>query len=537
MNNDKIVTISVIDSPPIKSAASSCDSHVIEKYLTDEAVSIQGRAERVFFPRNEPETASVIEWANDTGTLLTVRGGGTGITGSCVPQGGAVMCLDRFIRVREESLPENKLVVREASSGEISFYINEETNTVTVAPGILISDLNTAMAEYHLYYPPNPTEYSACIGGNIATNASGGRSFRNGAIRPWVTGLRVILPEGYLLILKRGEYFADEKGFFHIRYPDGKVIDLPIPGYEMPHVKNASGYHSAPGMDLIDLFIGAEGTLGVVTEAEIRMIKWEGDIFGCIVFFSSEEAAVDFVREAVRRSRDMEDILDALTLDYFDENSLNFVRNSHPEISGEAKAAVFFEQFLPEDPDDVMMAWAELMEEKGSLEDWSAFTDRDREKLRLFRHSLPESVNELVRRRGVGKMGMDLAVPDNRLEDIMEIYRKAAEDNGLEYVLFGHIGDNNLHMNFLPRDGEELEKVKGIYFETARKGIAMGGTISAEHGVGKKSLMEEGRNLPYIHLMYSDEDLKNAARMKKTLDPNLILNIGNILSGEFLHSI
>jgi len=523
-----------IDSPPIETVKASDSPDVIEKYLTDEAGAIRGKAEKVFFPVNESEVSAILKWATRTGTPVSVSGGGTGITGSRVPLEGVVLSTEKMVFPGEIDELKDKLVSFRSLTGEIKLYVDEENCLVVTPPGIILSDLYSVISGKNLHYPPNPTELSAAIGGNIATNASGGRSFRNDAIRKWIRGLRVILPTGELIKIKRGEVFADENGEFHIEYPDGKVLDLPIPGYKMPYVKNASGYYSCPGMDLIDLFIGPEGTLGIITQVEMELIKWDGEVFGCIVFFESGKGSVEFVKEARTLSRDENETLDALTLDYFDGNSLEFMREANPDIPADAKAAVYIEQFLPEDPDEVLMAWMELMEKHECVEDWTAMTDRDRERLRKFRHSLPEAVNELVRGRGVRKMGMDLAVPDERLEEIIEIYQNAARENGFDYVLFGHIGNNNLHMNFLPRDAGELERIKKAYMETARKGIAMGGTISAEHGVGKKTLKVDGETQPYLYLMYGKEGLESIAGIKLLLDPAAILNRGNIISAQYL---
>lgn len=523
-----------INTPSIENVVSSDNPDVIENYLSDEAAGLRGCAEKVFFPVNESEVTAVVKWANETMTPLSISGGGTGLTGSRVPVSGAVISTERLINVRSEIYPGFEQVLYKSLSGEISLYIDELNGRVILPPGISLGDFYTVIGSRHLNYPPNPTELSAWIGGNVATNASGGRSFRHGSVRKWVRRLRVVLPTGEFLEIKRGEHFADESGNFAIRYPDGRVVSFAIPNYKMPSVKNASGLYAKPGMDLIDLFIGSEGILGVFTEIELQLVRWEGEIFGCIAFFASEKDSVEFVKEARILSRDDSSGLDALTIDYFGGKSLDFMRPVNPGIPFEAEAAVFIEQFIPEDPEEIMTLWAELMEKHGCIKDWSATDAHDRGRLRDFRHSLPEAVNELVRSRGVGKMGLDIAVPDDKLEEIMEVYRTAAGDAAVDYLYFGHIGDNNLHMNFLPKNREEAEKIKPVYLATARKGIEMGGTISAEHGVGKKKYIEKGEAYPYLYLMYGEDGLKSTAQVKKALDPRCILNRGNIIPEEYL---
>ena len=530
MKNNVInrITVAAIDTSSIKEVNFSDSLEIILNYLADESCSLKGQAERVYFPLNEAEVSFVLKKANELGTPVTVSGGGTGITGSRVPLEGVVLSTEKLIQ-SPEKIPAGCIKsVGESGAGTVSLILNPETHSIIVPPAILLDDLYKMLEEYNLFYPPNPTELSATVGGNIATNASGGRSFKFGAIRNWIRSLRVILPTGELLEIHRGEVFAVDNEFI-VEYPDGKAVMVPVPSYKMPQVKNASGYYADSGMDFIDLFIGAEGTLGLVTLAEIEVISWEDEIFSCILFFENEKNAVNFICEARELSRCMEELMDALTLDYFDVNSLEFMRKSHGDIPEKAGAAIFGEQLLPTDPDEVLCVWMDLMEKHQCIEDWTAVTHKDHERLRLFRHSLPESVNELMRNRHLKKMGMDLAVPDHRLEDIMAEYHRAGRENDLDYVLFGHIGNNNLHMNFLPKSEAEMEKIRTVYLDLARKGIAMGGTISAEHGVGKKRITIDGEEFPYLYLMYGKEGLKSSALVKRSLDPSGILNVGNIM--------
>lgn len=523
-----------LKTPSIQDVKSSDSPDVIENYLTDEAGAIKGKAEKVFFPVNEAELSAVVKWANENNTKITASGGGTGITGSRAPLGGAVIATDRMVNVRDIPKMEARKIVHQGQTGEVSFYLDTDKNTVIVPAGLTLTDLMSVIRQHSLFYPPNPTEWSSTIGGNVSTNASGGRSFKFGAIRNWVKKARVILPTGELLEIHRGQVQADDRGGFEISYPGSKISRVKIPAYKMPEVKNASGIYSEKNMDLLDLFIGCEGLLGIFTEIELELVKAWGEVFGCIVFFPSEELAVEFVKEARKESRNKEHIIDTMTLDYFDGFSLEFMRKSHSDIPTEAKAAVFVEQMVPEDAEEEMMAWMELFEKYQVVEDWSALTDKDRERLRLFRHSLPENVNETVRQRGVKKMGMDLAAPDDRLDDLFKVYREEAGGSGLDYVIFGHIGDNNVHLNFLPNDKSEMDKVRETYLKIARKAIAMGGTISAEHGVGKKQFPVNGEMTPYLGLMYSPEDLRSIAEVKKSLDPRALLNRGNMIPESYL---
>lgn len=529
MLKTRTITAAEVAALPIEDVKSSRSGDVIQKYLTDESGSLMGSADCIFFPLNEEETSSVMAWANREKIPVTLSGGGTGITGSRVPQGGVVIATDLMTKVREIPSWAGRKVEYNGIAGEISLYLDPASTTAVLPAGITLADMMAVISKEGLYYPPYPTEWSSLIGGNVATNASGGRSFRHGAIRKWIKRLRVVLPTGHLLEVERGRHFADESGHFSIQYPGGHIQEVPIPSYKMPSVKNASGLYTRPGMDLIDLFIGSEGILGAFTEVEMEMARAGDEIFGCILFFPSQQNALGFVKAAREKSRNPQEIIEADTIDYFDGNALKFIKKTSPDVPDNAGAAVFIEQIITGDGEEQLAAWMEMFEEFGVIEDWSALTDKDRERLRLFRHSLPENVNETMRQRGMKKMGMDLAVPDDRLDDIMKIYAGEGGQTGVEYVLFGHIGDNNLHMNFLPKDESQMETVRAAYLSIAAKAIAMGGTISAEHGVGKKQFPVNGKMTPYLGLMYNEKELQSIATVKKTLDPYMLLNRNNML--------
>jgi len=160
---------------------------------------------------------------------------------------------------------------------------------------------------------------------------------------------------------------------------------------------------------------------------------------------------------------------------------------------------------------------------------WLAGDARELEKLKAFRHAVPEAVNLLIdeRRRkepSLTKLGTDLAVPDASLEDVLRLYRATLADTSLEYVMFGHIGDNHVHVNIIPNSAAEYELGRELYGEWARAVMRMGGTVSAEHGIGKlkKSLLRQ---------MYGEEGIREMMRVKQAFDPADLLNRGNLFGG------
>jgi FAD/FMN-containing dehydrogenase len=419
---------------------------------------------------------AVLREASAAAVAVTIAGAGTGVTGARVPMGGWVLSLEKLSRL------------------EVG------TGYAIAGAGVLLRDLHAAAQASGQFYPPDPTETSASIGGTIATNASGSRSFRYGATRRWVEALRVVLTDGTVREFSRGD-----------------AIDFDPGAIPLPQVtKNTAGYLLHPGMDWIDLFAGSEGTLGVVTEARLRLLPVPATILAGVIFFPSDEAALDAVDgwrlNAAPRM-----------LEYFDAGSLILLRESFSEIPVAAHAAILFEQELASDDDLAGRdAWLTRIEASGALDDsWLAESNRDRERFRRFRHALPEMVNDTVRRNGTLKMGTDHAVPIARSREMLAYYRRRLEEEFPErYVIFGHIGDAHLHVNMLPEPADSA-RAADLLLEFARQAVALGGTVSAEHGLGK-------RKAHLLALQYAPEYLEAMRAVKRRLDPQNLLGRGTL---------
>ena len=381
-------------------------------------------------------------------------------------------------------------------------------------------------------YPPDPTERSCFLGGNVATNASGARTFKYGPTRNYVERLKIALGNGEVIDLRRGELYADRNGRIAVPLPSGHSIETQLPTYRMPQVrKHASGYYVAPGMDAIDLFIGSEGTLGVIVEVEVRLLPKPEGLLSGVVFFKSEEELLAFVKEARRTSlanRSLVDKFDARALEYFDIESLRFLRQKYEKIPEKAIGAIFFEQETTPATEDLLMnEWLALLESNRALSDdsWFATNEQDQAKLREFRHALPVLMNEWFARHNQRKVSTDMAVPDEAFAGMLRFYQDSLRDGDLRYTIFGHIGDNHVHVNILPRDDEEAAKAWEIYRKFIHRAVEVGGTISAEHGIGK--LKRE-----YLRELYGEEHLREMAALKRAFDPAGILGRGNIFSSS-----
>ncbi len=492
----------------------------IQDYLSDASHVGGGYASSVMFPETAEEVARALADATRTQTPITISGAGTGTVSGRVPFGGSVLATDRLNAI--------KPIQRENGGGR-----------AIVEAGTRLIDLQRAVEAEGLLYAPDPTERTCLIGGNIATNASGARTFKYGPTRKYVQRLKVALATGEIIDMRRGDLHADETGRIEIPLSSGSKIVAQLPSYQMPRVrKHASGYYVAPGMDLIDLFIGSEGTLGVIVEAELRLLPKPEGILSGVVFFDNEEHLLGFVRDArefslASRQSAQAGKLDARALEYFDKESLTFLRGKYETVPEQAVGAIFFEQETTSANEDSLMdEWLALLESHPALADqsWFATSEQDQAKLREFRHALPVLMNEWFSQHKQKKVSTDMAVPDEQFAGMLRFYQQNLRDGDLRYTIFGHIGDNHVHVNILPRDDGEAEKAWVIYRRFIQRAVEVGGTISAEHGIGK--LKRE-----YLRQLYGDQHVHEMAALKRAFDPAAILGRGNMFDEEYLSVI
>jgi len=327
--------------------------------------------------------------------------------------------------------------------------------------------------------------------------------------------------------LQRNDAVAHDRTF-SLDTSEGRRIEGPLPDYSPPSVKTAAGYCVAPDMDLVDLFIGSEGTLGIFTSIELKLIPAPTVSWAVTAFLPSEAAALDFVcalRGAEQTSR-------PAAIEYFDHGVLALLRRRKeggeltdlPDIPVEYHTGVYVEHHADTEDaaDEAMLVLCEALE--GAT--WTAMEPHEHKRLHDFRHAVPESVNAIIDERrkkhpGLTKLGTDMAVPDEHLADVINLYRQALTQSGLENVLFGHIGNNHIHVNILPRSPAEYDQGKALYLDWARQVVDMGGTVSAEHGIGKLKRA-------FLELMYGPEAINQMRHLKHLFDPTNMLNPGNL---------
>ncbi|MFA5322484.1 MAG: FAD-binding oxidoreductase [Smithella sp.] len=484
-----------------------------QNYLSD-ASNYQGTAEAVYLPESEQELIELVKQFHTEKTRITVSGNGTGLTGARVPESGVVISMERMNKIIE---------------------LNEAEKYLRVQPGMILNNLQDYVEEKKMFYPPDPTERNCFIGATVATNASGARSFMYGPTRDYVIGMRIVLPSGETISIERGKVFASAYTF-SFSTDQGTKYEFSLPRLAMPDTKNASGYYCRANMDLIDLFVGSEGTIGIITEVKLKLLPLIETILSCVVFFKNDKDAFNFIDEARALTRagsaGKAFKLSARGLEFFNKSALNFLRPDYPAIPHNT-CAVWFEQELTTKEKDKQEegteAWLKLMLKHHADADktWLAVNKKEQEKFKDFRHAISWKVNEHVARRGLRKVGTDVAVPVESFHAFYKWMIGLVERNNMEYVVYGHLGNCHPHLNMLPHDQEDFMRSKKIYAEICFEAVRLGGTVSAEHGIGKMKT-------DYLVMMYGEEVVSQMARLKLVFDPNKILNIGNMFDEQYL---
>jgi glycolate oxidase len=425
-------------------------------------------------PTTADEVAALLADSSASGTPVTAAGAQTSTTAASIADRGTLLSLRAMTRILD---------------------LDPAARTVRCEPGVLVGDLKRACAAQGLLLPLDPTSEEECtVGGAIACNASGARSLRYGATRPHVRALRVALA-------------------------DGSIVDLRRTALE----KNTVGYQLAH--DPVDWFVGSEGTLGVVVEAELALLPMPEQVVGLALPFATEPDALRFV-VAARESR----AVSPRCIEFFDVRALAIARSAEgtPGWAAGAEALVYVEESPPRGATPALDDWLALAEQHGAViddvrvyEGEGALRDA-----RRFRHAVPAHMNErgaARRPHGGRKVSTDWAVPYRELGHALGRARALADEAGIDQaVAYGHAGNGHPHQNFIAHDAGELTRIQAVVEATLREVIALGGTVAAEHGIGKI----KQRWLP---LQMSPLQVRVMRAVKRELDPAGILAPGNVL--------
>jgi D-lactate dehydrogenase (cytochrome) len=483
-----------------------------------------GFAPLVAYPRNEAEVAAVLA---AHARVLPV-GAQSSLTGGATPMGDVVLSTARMDAIREM-----------------------QPDCVRVDAGVSLAALQEALDVRALTYPPVPTWTGATAGGVVATNAAGATTFKYGTTRDWVLALTVVLPTGDVLDLVRGEHHADAAGGFDIRRADG-TVRIQVPTCRMPRVpKCSAGYHAAPGMDLIDLFIGAEGTLGVVTSVTFRVAARRAGLCHVLVPMESEARALALVGDLRRASQrtwadgdprgiDMAGVehMDARSMQILEEDDATTRHGVHwpasarqlllvqlevPPTSREEAYREISTALDANAPDSALVRFCRLLAAHDALDHAELVLPDDRrraEQLLALREAVPAGVNRRVGQAQreidprIAKTAADMVVPFERFAEMMDVYREAFGQRGLDIAVWGHVSDGNVHPNVLPRSYEDVRLGQEAILACGAEVIRLGGSPLAEHGVGRHPVKQA-----LLRLLHGDAGIEQMRAVRRALDP------------------
>jgi glycolate oxidase len=429
-----------------------------EAHMRDDGAATGRLPDVVVRAHGRDDVAAALEICERHGVPVTPRAAGTGRTGGAVPVAGGVVL---------------------ATSG-MSSVLDVDRNDLlaVVQPGVVTGQLHAAVEAEGLFYPPDPSSLASCmIGGNVAENAGGPRAFKYGATREYVLGLEACLMGGRVLRAGRRT------------------------------VKGVTGY------DVTSLLVGSEGTLGVFTEVTLRLVHAPTEVATVLALYPTVRGAAAAVTRVIARG------LVPRCLELLDDATLDAVRRQGVAIDPRAHAMLLVEVDGRHAPlEGLLEALGEALSEGGEAVDVVVAQDAaQRARLWGARRALSIATRKLARY----KLSEDVVVPRSRLVALLDEAARVCERERVRHLAYGHAGDGNLHVNFLWDDEEERPRVDRAIDGLMRATVALGGTLSGEHGIGLAKA-------PYLPLEQGTELIALQRDLKRAFDPNGLLNPGKI---------
>ncbi len=441
------------------------DRENMEKYASDETEDLQFFPEVIVKPETPEEISQILVLANEFFIPVTPQGARTGLSGGALPlYGGIALSMERF----------NKIL-----------FLDERNLQITTEPGVITEILQNAVIEKGLFYPPDPSSKGSCfIGGNVAENAGGPKAVKYGVVKDYVLNLQVVLPTGEII------------------WTGANVL------------KNATGYN------LTQLFVGSEGTLGIITKIVLKLIPYPKYNLLMLVPFFSATKACEAVSEIFRAG------LTPSAMEFMERDAIDFVLKYNNDINVKIKEGINAHLLIEVDGNntDILMQECETISsivEKFECDE-ILFAETEREKNDLWK--MRRKVGEAVKQNSVYKEE-DTVVPRAELAVLLQGVKSIGEKYGFRSVCYGHAGDGNLHVNILKgelSDDQWNQNLPEGIREIFRLVIGLGGTLSGEHGIG---LVQK----PFMSLAFSEIQLNIFQNIKALFDPNCILNPGKIV--------
>lgn len=462
-----------------------CDNY--KDFLMDESRYL-GTAESISFPKSEDEIREILLELD--GINITVQGGKTGITGSGVPEGGHILNLSHFNKAKEW--------------GEVDL----EEGFITVEPGMSLVELKkiirSVFRNRNVFWPVEPTEESATIGGIIATNAQG------------ICKLQYHSSTKYIDYIKLMDYDGNIR-----KIEWDQEIEL--------------GNKKIKEMETV---IGREGITGIITEVRLRLIKKPESIWGITFFFSNIQQVEQFISNLkVKFPREKEASIAAI--EYFDQRTIETIESQKPyiakikdmpEIPPNITDMVYLEiHGIEHSIEEIAELLIEVAEESGSNTDlsWAVSGEAEIEKMREYRHAAAETVNIMIENARkndsrITKLSTDMNIEDSSFGEVVKRYREGLEKEQLNGCIFGHVMENHLHVNILPKTYEEYEKGKKLIYDWAKEIQKNKGNVVVEHGIGKLKKTILGDAISNEYIIFCRE-------LKEKYDSKYRFNRGNII--------
>ncbi|SKA93124.1 glycolate oxidase [Caloramator quimbayensis] len=458
----------VIDNNDIEILKSICPDRVYtgeeisEDFSHDELGGVKRMPDVLVEVLSTEEVSKIMKYAFENNIPVVARGSGTGLVGSSVPlHGGIMINLTKMNRILE---------------------LDEENLTLTVEPGVLLMEIGKFVEEHDLFYPPDPGEKSATIGGNINTNAGGMRAVKYGVTRDYVRGLEVVLPNGEILNV------------------GGKVV------------KNSSGY------SIKDLICGSEGTLGIVTKAILKLLPLPKKAVSLLVPFPNLNKAIGTVPKIIK-SKSIPTAIEFMEREVI-LSAEEFLGKKFPDNSADAYLLLTFDGNSTQEVEAAYEKVANICLEEGALDVYISDTDERKESIWSARGAFLEAIKASTTEMDE----CDVVVPRNKVAEFVEYTHKLQEEFNIRIRSFGHAGDGNLHIYVLKDDLTEdvwKKKLNDVFDCMYKKSRELNGLVSGEHGIGfaKK---------PYLFEQYSEEYITLMKNIKLAFDPKNILNPGKV---------
>jgi glycolate oxidase len=433
-----------------------------EDYSRDELAGIRAYPEVLVLPETDGQVSRIMNYAYSNNIPVTPRGQGTGLVGAAIAiHGGIMLSTERMNRILE---------------------LDEANLTLTVEPGVLLMEISKYVEAHDLFYPPDPGEKSASIGGNISTNAGGMRAVKYGVTRDYVRSLDVVLPNGEKITV------------------GGKIV------------KDSSGY------SLKDLIIGSEGTLGIITKAILKLLPLPKVAISLLVPYPDIETAISAVPVIIRSK------FIPTAIEYMERNVIlsaeDYLGKRFPDSTSDAYLLLTFDGNSKEEVEKIYEQAAHVCLDTGALDVFISDTEERNESIWSARGAFLEAI-----KASTSEMDeCDVVVPRHHVAEFINYTKKIEKELDVRIASFGHAGDGNLHVYILKDDFLEeifMKKLSRAFDLFYAKGAELGGHVSGEHGIGyaKKEYLERMNGKVYMDLLRG---------IKKTFDPKGILNPGKV---------